>query len=199
MKERWKGSVLLAPLPAVLVSCGNGENKNIFTVAWTGIVCSHPPKTYISVRKERHSYGIIKESGVFTINLPSSSLVKATDFCGVKSGREVDKFAETGLTPEPCFDIDTVSIKECPVGLECKVTDIISLGSHDMFLGDIVSVAVDDEYLVDGKLCLDECKLFAYSHGEYYELGKKLGSFGYSVMKKSTRKKQAAKAKSKNK
>ena len=197
MKERWKGSVLLSPLPAVLVGCGNGDTKNIFTVAWTGIVASHPPKTYISVRKERHSYGLIKESGVFTINVPSGDLVKATDFCGVKSGREVDKFSATNLTAEPCFDIDTVSVKECPVSLECKVTDVIELGSHDMFLADIVSVAVDDKYVEDGKLCLDKCKLFAYAHGEYYALGKKIGSFGYSVTKKSTKRKRAAKAQGK--
>jgi len=197
LKERWKGSVLLSPLPAVLVGCGSGDNKNIFTVAWTGIVASHPPKTYISVRKERYSYGLIKENGVFTINVPSGDLVKATDFCGVKSGREVDKFSATNLTAEPCFDIDTVSVKECPVSLECKVTDVIELGSHDMFLADIVSVAVDDKYVEDGKLCLDKCKLFAYAHGEYYALGKKLGSFGYSVTKKSTKRKRAAKAQGK--
>ncbi len=197
MKERWKGSALLAPLPAVLVSCGNGDNRNVLTVAWTGIVCSHPPKTYISVRKERFSYDLIKNSGYFAINLPTVGLVKATDFCGVKSGREVDKFAETGLTAEPCNDIDTISIKECPVSLECKVCDVIPLGSHDMFLADIVSVNVDDEYIEEGKLCLDKCKLFSYSHGEYYELGKKLGSFGYSIMKKSTRKKRALKAQGK--
>ncbi len=197
MKERWKGSALLAPLPAVLVSCGNGDNKNILTVAWTGIICSHPPKTYISVRKERHSYSIIKESGIFVINVPSSKLVKATDFCGVKSGREVDKFDKTGLTAEPCFELDTVSVKECPISLECRVTDIIPLGSHDMFLADIVAVDVDSEYIEDGKLCMDKCKPLAYSHGEYYELGKKLGSFGYSITKKSTKRKRAAKAQGK--
>lgn len=194
MKEKWKGSALLSPLPAVLVSCGSGDNTNVFTVAWTGIVCSHPPKTYISVRKERFSYDIIKENGVFAINIPGGNLAKATDYCGVKSGRDTDKFADCGLTAEPCGEIDTVSVVECPVSLECRVTDIIPLGSHDMFLADIVSVNVDSEYVLDGKLCLDKCKLFAYAHGEYYELGKKLGSFGYSVMKKSTKRKRAEKA-----
>lgn len=194
MKEKWKGSALLAPLPAVLVGCGSGENKNLLTVAWTGIVCSHPPKTYISLRKERYSYDIIKDSGVFTINIPSSELVKSTDFCGVKSGREVDKFDACGLTAGKCFEIDSVSVDECPVSLECRVSDIIPLGSHDMFLADIVAVSVDESVIVDGKLCLDKCKPFAYSHGEYYELGKKLGSFGYSVMKKSTKRKRAEEA-----
>lgn len=198
MKERWKGSALLSPLPAVLVSCGNGANKNVFTVAWTGIVCSHPPKTYISVRKERYSYDLIKESGVFVINIPKGSLVKATDFCGVKSGRDTDKFQAMGLTAEQCFDIDTVSVGECPVSIECKVTDVIPLGSHDMFLADILCVQVDEEYIEDGKLRLDKCKLFAYAHGEYFELGKKIGSFGYSVTKKSTKRKRALKAQGKS-
>ncbi len=197
MKEKWKGSALLAPLPAVLVSCGNGDNKNVFTVAWTGIVCSHPPKTYISVRKERYSYELIKQSGVFAINIPGAALAKATDYCGVKSGRDTDKFADCDMTAAPCFEIDCVSIEECPVTLECSVTDIIPLGSHDMFLADIVSVDVNGEFVEDGKLRLDKCKPFAYSHGEYYELGKKIGSFGYSVTKKSTKRKRADKARGK--
>lgn len=188
MKQKWKGSTLLAPVPAVLVCSGKGEEKNVFTVAWTGIINSHPPKTYVSVRPERFSYNLIDNSGVFTINLPTAKMAKQLDFCGVKSGRDVDKFDECGLDAEDCFEIDCVSIAQCPVTLECKVTDKIHLGSHDMFIADIIAVDVDEQYVVDGKLCLDKCDLVAYSHGEYYSLGKKLGSFGYSVMKKSTKK-----------
>lgn len=191
MKEKWKGSALLTPLPAVLVGCGSGDSPNLITVAWTGILCSHPPKTYISLRKERYSYDIIKKNGVFTINIPSSDLVKSVDFCGVKSGREVNKFEQCALSFQKCFEIDTISVNECPISLECKVSDIIPLGSHDMFLADIVAVDVDDSVLVNGRLDVDKCKPFAYSHGEYYKLGKKLGSFGYSVMKKSTKRKRA--------
>jgi len=188
MKQKWKGSTLLAPVPAVLVCSGKGEEKNVFTVAWTGIINSHPPKTYVSVRPERFSYNLIDNSGVFTINLPTAKMAKQLDFCGVKSGRDVDKFDVCGLDAEDCFEIDCVSIVQCPVTLECKVTDKIHLGSHDMFIADIIAVDVDEQYVVDGKLCLDKCDLVAYSHGEYYSLGKKLGSFGYSVMKKSTKK-----------
>jgi len=188
MKQKWKGSTLLAPVPAVLVCSGKGEEKNVFTVAWTGIINSHPPKTYVSVRPERFSYNLIDNSGVFTINLPTAKMAKQLDFCGVKSGRDVDKFDVCGLDAEDCFEIDCVSIVQCPVTLECKVTDNIHLGSHDMFIADIIAVDVDEQYVVDGKLCLDKCDLVAYSHGEYYSLGKKLGSFGYSVMKKSTKK-----------
>lgn len=188
MKQKWKGSTLLSPVPAVLVCCGKGEKKNVFTVAWTGIINSHPPKTYVSVRPQRFSYDIINSEGVFTINLPTAKMVKELDFCGVKSGREVDKFSVCGFEAEDSFEVDCVSIAQCPVTLECKVTNKLSLGSHDMFIADIVCVSVDDKYLYDGKLCLDKCEPVAYSHGEYYSLGKKLGSFGYSVMKKSTKK-----------
>ncbi len=178
----------MAPVPAVLVCCGKGEDKNVFTVAWTGIINSHPPKTYVSVRPERFSYDLIDANGVFTINLPTAKMVRELDLCGVKSGRELDKFSLCGFEVEECFEVDTVSIAQCPVTLECKVTDKIHLGSHDMFVADIVCVDVDEKYLYDGKLRLDKCEPVAYSHGEYYALGKKLGSFGYSVMKKSTKK-----------
>lgn len=191
MKQKWKGSTLLSPVPAVLVCCGKGDNKNVFTVAWTGIINSHPPKTYVSVRPERFSYNLIEANGVFTINLPTAKMVRELDFCGVKSGRDTDKFALCGFEPQDCFEVDCVSITQCPVTLECKVTDKIHLGSHDMFIADIVCVAVDEDYLYNGKLCLDKCEPVAYSHGEYYALGKRLGSFGYSVMKKSTKKARA--------
>ncbi len=191
MKQKWKGSTLLAPLPAVLVACGKGDKKNIITIAWTGIINSHPAKTYISVRPERFSYELINSDGVFTINLPTEEIVKQLDLCGVKSGKDTDKFVLCGFDAEDCFEIDCVSIAQCPVSLECKVTDKVSLGSHDMFIADIVCVSVDDKYVCDGKLCLDKCKLVTYAHGEYFGLGKKLGSFGYSVTKKSTIKRKA--------
>lgn len=191
MKQKWKGSTMLAPVPAVLVCCGNGEKANVITIAWTGILNSQPPKTYISVRPERFSYELIDSNGVFTINLPTEDMVKQLDLCGVKSGKNDDKFKLCGFETENCFEIDCVSIAQCPVTLECKVTDKIHLGSHDMFIADILCVDVDDKYVKDGKLCLDQCKLVAYSHGEYFSLGKKLGSFGFSVTKKSTIKRKA--------
>lgn len=190
MKQKWKGGTLLAPVPAVMVSCKcdniNNGKPNIITVAWTGTLCSDPPKTYVSIRPERFSYDIIKESGEFVINLPTVETVKALDFCGVKSGREIDKFEQMGLTPDKGFAVDAPVIRQCPVALECKVTDIIKLGSHDMFIADIVCVDVEDKYVENSKLRLDKCGLLTYAHGEYFSLGKKLGSFGYSVMKKKT-------------
>lgn len=191
MKQKWKGSTLLAPVPAVLVCSGSGEKANVITIAWTGILNSQPPKTYISVRPERFSYEMIDSNGVFTINLPTEDMVRQLDLCGVKSGKNEDKFKLCGFEKENCFEIDSVSIAQCPVTLECKVTDKIHLGSHDMFIADILCVSVDEKYVKDGKLCLDKCKLVAYSHGEYFALGKKIGSFGFSVTKKSTIKRKA--------
>ncbi len=187
-KIKWKGGTLLAPVPVVLVSCKDGDEMNVCTVAWTGIVNSNPPRTYISLRPSRRSHEIIKKTGVFCINMPSQSLVRITDYCGVKSGRDVDKFATLAINPAECENIDCVSVGECPVSLECKVFDVISLGSHDMFLADIVGVTVDDR-LVDeeGRLRLEKAKLMAYSHGEYIAMGKRIGTFGYSVKKKRTR------------
>ena len=184
-KVSWKGGTLLAPLPAVMVSCGSMEKPNVLTVAWTGIINTQPPKTYISLRKSRYSYDLIKESGSFVINLVPSTLVKACDFCGVRSGRELDKFACCGLTAEKSFTVDAPSIAECPLSLECRVSEIIELGTHDMLLADILSVSVKEE-LIDksGRLALEKAGLLAYVHGEYYTLGKKIGSFGYSVKKK---------------
>ena len=184
-KIKWKGGALTAPIPPALVTCSDGEHDNVFTVAWTGITCTQPPKTYISVRPSRFSYNIIKESGVFAINLTTEQLVRAADTCGVRSGRDVDKFALCGLEKEPSFNIACPLIAQSPLALECKVDKIISLGSHDMFLADIVGVSVDEE-LIDsaGKLRLDKAGLAAYSHGEYFGLGKKLGWFGFSVCKK---------------
>ena len=184
-KEHWKGSVLEAPLPPVLVSCGDEQSPNVLTVAWTGILNTQPPVTYISLRPERFSYPIIKERGEFVINLPTEELVRAVDYCGVKSGRNTDKLAQTGLTVTKGVAVSAPMINECPLSLECRVRQIIKLGTHDMFMADIVGVNAAKELLDNnGRLCLERAKLLAYSHGEYYGLGRKLGSFGYSVRKK---------------
>ena len=185
-KVKWKGGALIAPLPAVLVTSGTLENPNVFTVAWTGIINTQPPKTYISVRPSRLSYENIKKHGKFVISLVRSSDVRALDYCGVRSGRDTDKFADTGLGLEPGLELtDTPTIVSSPLSLECVVTDVISLGTHDMFLADIVATDVDGTLInSEGRLRLDKANLLAYSHGEYFELGKKLGSFGYSVKKK---------------
>ncbi|MCM1256933.1 MAG: flavin reductase family protein [Roseburia sp.] len=190
MKQEFKPGNMLYPLPAVMVSCmRRGEKPNIITVAWAGTVCSSPAMVSISIRKERHSYSIIKETGEFVINLVTKDLVFATDYCGVRSGREVDKFQEMNLTPEPSRKVCPPSIGESPVNIECRVKDVISLGSHDLFLAEVVSVSVDEKYMDDtGKFHLNSTGLAAYSHGEYFELGKKLGSFGFSVKKKKPKK-----------
>ena len=184
-KIQWRGGALLAPVPPVMVSCGMMESANIITVAWTGIVNTIPPKTYISVRPSRYSYPIIRESGEFVINLTTAALVRAADWCGVYTGRKVDKFARCSLTREPSPLLACPMIAESPLSLECRVTDVIPLGSHDMFLADVVGVEVD-ERLIDreGKLHLDRAGLAAFAHGEYFALGASLGTFGFSVRKK---------------
>lgn len=190
---------MVYPLPAIMVSCGTEEKPNIVTVAWTGTICTNPAMTYISLRKTRFSYDIIKESGVFTINLTTRKLVKATDFCGVRSGRDYDKFQEMHLTPS--FDEETgcAMIEESPVNIVCRVTEIKELGSHDMFLAEVVNVYVDDKYMDEkGKFHLNSTDLIAYSHGAYFTLGQQLGTFGYSVMKpKTVEKKKSKKTKKK--
>lgn len=185
MKQKWKGSTLLAPVPSVIVSCGNMEESNLITIGWTGIINSHPPKLYISVRPERFSYDIIKNSGEFCVNIPTAQMAKAVDYCGVKSGRDCDKFADCKLTKAPCFEVSCPSIEECPIVLECKTSDIITLGTHDMFIADIVAVAVDDS-LVDnkGRLMLEKAQLMTYAHGDYFTVGKKIGDFGFSIRKR---------------
>lgn len=186
-KVAWKGGTLLAPVPAVMVSCGTMEKANVLTVAWTGIVNSTPPKTYISVRPSRYSYEIIKESREFVINLTPSNLVRACDSCGVLTGAKVDKFKKFGLVKEKGQEVEVPLIGQSPLSLECRVTDVIPMGSHDMFLADIVAVDIDETLIdEDGKLHLDRAKLTAYAHGEYFALGKKIGSFGFSVKKKRT-------------
>ena len=181
----WKGGTLEAPLPPALVSCGTPEHPNVLTIAWTGIVNTIPPMTYISVRPERYSYDLIKNSGEFVINLPTEELVPAIDFCGVKSGRDLDKIAACGLHIEPGETVQAPLILESPVHLECKVRQVLPLGSHDMFLADITAVRVDEDYMdANGRLCMERCHLAAYIHGTYYSIGQALGTFGFSVKKK---------------
>ena len=185
-KIKMPHTTLIAPIPAVMVSCGSAETcTDIVTIAWTGIINSHPAKTYISVRPERFSYKIIKETREFAINLVPADLARMADLCGMKTGAKVDKFKEAKLTPEYVEDASCPIIKECPVSLICKVTDIIPLGSHDMFIADIASVYVNEEMMEEGKLCINRAHLAAYAHGEYYTLGKRIGKFGFSVKKKT--------------
>ena len=184
-KVIWKGTTLLAPVPPVLVGVGNGEKNNVFTVGWTGIINTRPPKTYISVHPDRYSYEFIKENGEFTINLPSCNLVASVDTCGVKSGRKIDKFKETKLGYEKGEIINAPIITNCPINLECKVFESIDLGSHTMFMADILNVHID-ENLIDenGRLMIEKANLLAYAHGRYFSLGKSLMTFGQSVRKK---------------
>ena len=186
-KQTWKGSTLLNPEPPVLVSCGSMEAANLITIGWTGTICTQPSMVSISVRPERYSYQLIKASGEFVINLPTRKLVRAVDWCGVKSGRDYDKFAEMKLTPLPASTVSCPILAESPVNLECQVTQVIPLGSHDLFLAKVTAVDVDEALLDEkGKLCLERADLIVYSHGEYFSLGKQLGTFGYSVRKKAT-------------
>lgn len=188
-KEHWKGSVITSPLPPTLVTCSDGEHSNVFTVAWTGILNTQPPVTYISVRRERYSYEIIRSSGEFVINLTTEELVRAADYCGVRSGRNTDKFKDMDLHTENAEKVNAPIICECPVNIECRVREIVPLGTHDMFIADIVGLDVAKELLDgNGRLCLDKAHLAAYAHGEYFALGRKLGSFGYSVRKKKKKK-----------
>ncbi|HIT65071.1 MAG TPA: flavin reductase family protein [Candidatus Ventrimonas merdavium] len=191
-KQHWRGGNMLYPVPAVMVSCQRpGERPNIITVAWAGTVCSSPAMLSISVRKERYSYDMIRETGEFVVNLVTRDLTFAADYCGVRSGRDVDKFSEMDLTPQPSQHIAAPGIAESPVNLECRVTQVIPLGSHDLFLAEILGVTVDERYLDEkGTFHLNDAGLVAYSHGTYFELGKKLGTFGYSVKKPAARTKK---------
>ena len=192
-KVSWKPGTLLTPVPAVMVSCGESpETYNIITIAWTGIVNSKPPMTYISIRPERHSHHIIKETGEFVINITTRHLAKATDWCGVKSGKEFNKFEEMKLTPEPSAKVKCPAIAESPLTLECKVTEIKNLGSHDMFLAEIIAVNADEKYINKdtGEFQIEFSDPITYMHGNYYNVGKRIGKFGFSVMKKSTQRKR---------
>ena len=196
-KVFWKGGTLLGPLPPVMVTCGDMEKSNIITVAWTGIINSDPPKTYISLRPERYSYGIIKDAGEFAVNLTTVQTVKWADYLGIHTGRKIDKFKKSGLTKEKAKEVLCPLIAESPLSLECRVTNIVPLGTHDMFVADIVSVDVDED-LIDnsGRLRLERAGLAAFAHGEYFALGRSLGKFGFSVAKK--KKRPAAGTKKKN-
>jgi len=185
-KITWKPGNMLYPVPVVMISCSEeGSRPNIVTVAWAGTICSDPVMVSISVRKERYSHPIISKTGEFVINLVTEDLAYATDYCGVKSGRDVDKFKEMNLTPVKIDGVSAPAIAESPLSLACKVREVKELGSHDMFIAEVVSVMVDDKYMNEsGKFELNDAKLVAYSHGEYFGLGEKLGKFGYSVKKK---------------
>ena len=204
-KQSWKPGNMLYPVPAVMVTCKRpGEKTNIITIAWAGTVCSDPAMVSISVRPERYSHDIIEETGEFVVNLVTEKLTKSCDWCGVKSGRDVDKFKEMKLTEYASEFMDTPAIAESPVNIYCKVVKTERLGSHDMFIGEVKGVTVDDSYMDEkGRFALEKCGLITYSHGEYYSLGKKLGKFGYSVKKpekKSTdRKKKQTKTVKKTK
>lgn len=190
-KQIWKAGNMLYPLPAVMVSCRReGERPNILTVAWTGTVCTNPAMLFISVRPERYSYAILKETGEFVVNLTTEELARAADFCGVRSGKDTDKFKTLHLTEEPSQFIGAPGIKESPVNIECKTTQVLELGSHHMFLAKVLAVHIDGTYLDEnGKFHLSESRPIAYSHGEYHALGRILGTFGYSVKKESRKKK----------
>lgn len=186
-KQDWRPGTMVYPIPAVMVSCGNKkEEYNIITVAWTGTICSDPAMCYISIRKNRHSYNIIKKNMEFVINLTTKDLAKATDWCGVKSGAKVDKFKEMNLTPAPSKIIAAPIIEESPLSIECKVTQIIELGSHDMFMAEVVNVQADERFLnkETGAFSLASSNPLCYSHGHYFQLGELVGKFGFSVEKK---------------
>ena len=184
-KTMWKPGTFIYPIPAVMVSCGTFEKSNIMTVAWTGILNTNPAVVYISVRPERYSYNLIKESGEFVINLTNEKLAFATDWCGVKSGANVDKFKEMNLTKEKGNFVKCPMIKESPVSVECKVREIRDLGSHHMFIADVLAINADDKYIDEnGAFDISKCDLIAYANGGYYSLDKKIGKFGYSVQKK---------------
>lgn len=190
-KVTWKPGTFLYPLPAVMVSCGDMEKSNIITVAWTGIINTDPAMVYISVRPSRYSYNMIKESGEFVINLTTKDLAYATDWCGVKTGEKVDKFKEMKLTKEKAKFVNCPMIKESPVSVECKVKEIRELGSHHMFVAEVLAINADEKYIDEkGAFDISKCDLIAYLNGNYYSLGKKIGKFGFSVQKNKKRRKK---------
>ncbi len=192
-KISWKPGNMLYPLPAALVSLGDSpENFNIITIAWTGTICSDPPMLYISVRPGRHSYQILKDTGEFVINLSTKKLAFSTDWCGVRSGRKYNKFEEMNLSPGKSVKVKAPTIEESPVSIECKVIEVKKLGTHDMFIAEVVNVQVDDKLINDntGAFELQKSDLIAYSHGNYFEIGKKIGKFGFSVEKKKKKKRK---------
>lgn len=185
MRIYWKGSALLAPVPSVMVTCGTMERANVITIGWTGVVSTRPARVYISVRPERHSHSIIRDSGEFVINMTPASLVEVCDYVGTVTGRCVDKIKKTGLTLIESKEVSAPTLADSPLSLECKVISVESHGSHDMFIADVVAVSVDDSLMDEsGRLCLDRAKLLAFAHGEYFELGRKLGKIGISMQDK---------------
>ncbi len=191
-RRTMRGGTLLAPLPAVMATVGDMENSNIITVAWCGILSSDPPRAYISVRPSRHSHKLLKEGGEFVINLTTERLARATDFSGIYTGAKVDKFEKLGLTKVKSENVAPPTIGESPLALECRVFEVISMGTHDVFMADILSVSCDEEYFDENdKMRLDKAGLLAYSHGEYFALGKKIGKFGFSAAKKKARRPKA--------
>ena len=194
-KVTWHGGALIAPVPAVMVSCGDMESSNIITVAWCGITNTVPPKTYVSIRPSRFSYNIIKEAKEFVINLTPAALAKKADLCGIYTGKKVDKFQKCGFSKERASVVSAPMIGECPISIECKVTDISPLGSHDMFLADVVGIEADERYIdpETGRFSLESARPIVYSHGEYYTLGELIGHFGWSVRKPIKRAKRRAK------
>ena len=192
MKQNWKPGNMVYPLPAALISCGEfGGKTNLLTVSWLGTICSDPPMVYISVRPERYSYDLIKESGEFVINLTTTDMAEATDWCGVKSGRKHDKFKESGLTPSKAEIVKCPIVAESPISIECRVKEIKPLGTHDMFIADVVNIIADDRYIdpQTKAFSLAAAGIMAYSHGTYYSLGRRIGKFGWSVMKEKTKRK----------
>ena len=184
-KVLWKPGTVEYPLPAVMVSCGDMDNSNIVTIAWTGVICSDPAMVYISVRPTRHSYEMIEQSKEFVINLTTEDLVFKTDWCGARSGKEHDKFKEMHLTKEKAKHVKCPSIKESPIAIECKVVEIKEFGSHHTFIAKVLSIDADEKYIDEkGAFDISKCNLMAYANGGYYELGKKIGTFGFSVRKK---------------
>ena len=189
-KKAFKPGNMLYPAPAVLVTCADGEGKtNMLTLAWAGTVCSDPPMLSVSIRKERFSHHMIQKTGEFVVNLTTEKLVRAADFAGVRSGRDTDKWKETGLTPGKAFEVNVPVIVESPVNIECRVKQVLELGSHDMFVAEVVAVGVDGKLIDEkGRFRLEDCGLVAYAHGAYQTLGKTLGTFGFSVRKESPKK-----------
>lgn len=187
MKQDWKPGTMIYPVPAIMVSCGSNDDEyNIFTASWVGTICTNPAMCYVSIRPERHSYDIIKRNMEFVLNITTEELAYATDWCGVRSGKDYNKFEEMGLTAGKATMVQAPVIEESPLNIECRVKEIISLGSHDMFIADVLNVKADEKYIdtETGKFHLDEAHPIAYSHGQYFTLGEKLGGFGWSVKKK---------------
>lgn len=197
-KVAWKAGTMLAPLPPALISCGTLQKPNAMTAAWSGIICTEPTLVYVSIRPSRFSNELIRKSGEFVINVPTVEMAKAVDFCGVKSGRDIDKFKQTGLIAAKSSVVSAPQVEQSPVSLECKVKEIKSFGTHDMFLAEVVAVDIDEKYLdKSSALRLDKAGLLAYAHGFYYALGRKIGKFGWSVEKKSTKRKRASRVQTK--